>query len=113
MMLRQNILCECVLSWSRLGTNIFNSRTYDDEDQGEVVREGFEPSKFNPASSTSFAVGDDDDEPGNVGQMHEESQEGRDWDDGEDQAEGRSPPKSSTQFGSLEDPWKAKDGEEA
>ncbi|KAK4697052.1 hypothetical protein P7C71_g964, partial [Lecanoromycetidae sp. Uapishka_2] len=88
-------------------------RTYDDENEGQVVREGFEPSKISRASNSSFVVGDDDDEPGNVGKMQEESEEARDWVDGENQAEGRSAPESNTHYGSLENPWNARDGENA
>lgn len=89
------------------------SRTYDDEDEGETVREGFEPSKLNPASSSSFAIDNDDDERANVGKMHEESEEAQHWDEGEDQDEGEPSPKAK--YGSLDDRhvWNSKDGEDA
>lgn len=88
-----------------------SSRTYDDGDEGKVIRQGFEPAKFNPVTDSDYAVGDDDDEPQNVGKMHEESEEARQWDNG--QGENESAPEASTKYGSLDDRhvWNAKDGE--
>ena len=73
------------------------SRAYKDEDEGKIVREGFEPSKFNPVSSSDFAVGDDDDEPQNVGQM----QEG--WDRGDVDDSVKPPRADSPQYATLDD----------
>ena len=47
-------------------------RTYDDEDEGEEIREGFEPSKIPSApimgnSDSNFAIDDDEDEEANEG----------------------------------------------
>ena len=68
-----------------------------------MVRQGFEPSKFNPTSSSNFAVGDDDDEPGNVGKMHEESEEAQHWHSRESEDAGEPSSKGETKFGSLDD----------
>lgn len=75
------------------------SRTYEDEDEGEVVREGFEPGRINPASRSDFAIGDDDDEPGNVGKMHEDSEEAHQW----DESNSRRQKGSSQTYGTLDD----------
>ena len=78
-----------------------------------MVREGFEPGRINPASGSDFAIGDDDDEPGNVGKMHEDSEEAQQW--AESNSRRR---KSSTQtphtYGALDDQhvWEAKDSGE-
>jgi len=45
--------------------------------------------------------------------MHEESEEARHWHEGDRDDGGTSPPRTKTIYGSLEDPWKAKDGEDA
>ena len=43
-----------------------SSRPYNDEDQGEDIRQGFDPSKI-PAVQSEFAVGDEDDEDEEAG----------------------------------------------
>ena len=96
---RQGILCKyCYCSSEQSGRRLTSfSRAYDDQDEGEVIREGFEPSKFNPITDSEFAVGDDDDEPQNVGRMHEDSAE------------------ASTKYGDLDDRhvWNVKDESDA
>ena len=74
------------------------------------MREGFEPAKINPASGSDFAIGDDDDEPGNVGKMHEDSEEARQWDEGNSQRH-KNPTQTSDAYGNLDDRhvWEAKD----
>ena len=67
------------------------------------MREGFEPSKFNPVTDSEFAVGDDDDEPQNVGKMHEDSEEARQWDDGHNVSEEPQSSTTNTKYGSLDD----------
>lgn len=37
-------------------------RTYDDEDQGDAIRHGFEPSEVPMEIASEFAVGDDEEE---------------------------------------------------
>ena len=39
-------------------------RTYDDEDEGDVIRSGFEPDQGSQPDPLDFAVGDDEDEQG-------------------------------------------------
>ena len=39
-------------------------RTYDDEDEGEIIRHGFQPGETPAVDSSDFAVGDDEEEPG-------------------------------------------------
>ena len=69
-----------------------------------MIREGFEPSRFNPTSSSSFVVGDDDDEPGNIGKMHEDSEEAQHWHESENRGGGGEPAmKSNRVYGSLGD----------
>ncbi len=36
-----------------------NSRTYDDQDQGKIIRDGFEPGKVDNGSNDNIAVVDD------------------------------------------------------
>ena len=90
-----------------------NSRTYEDEDEGEVIREGFEPSRINPASGSDFAIGDDDDEPGNVGKMHEDSEEAQQW--GKSNRKHKDAPGVAHAYDTLDDRhvWEAKDRDEA
>jgi len=40
------------------------TRTYDDEDEGEIIRSGFEPGERPLPDSSEFVVGDDDEERG-------------------------------------------------
>lgn len=40
--------------------DIKSSRTYDDEDQGEVVRDGFEPGQLDNASDENITYDDDE-----------------------------------------------------
>lgn len=109
---RQSSSCKRLGSWMDADAYTY-SRTYDDEDEGKVVRQGFEPGKFNPVTNSDFAVGDDDDEPQNVGKMQEESEEARRWASGRAEDEERSVPEASTNHGSLDDRhvWNAKDGD--
>jgi hypothetical protein len=80
-----------------------------------VVREGFEPAKVTPATDSDFAIGDDDDEPQNVGKMYDRSEEARQWDQGGGEDQGKSSPKTSTDHGTLDDRnvWNAKDSEDS
>lgn len=88
------------------------SRTYEDGDEGEVVREGFEPGRINPASRSDFAIGDDDDEPGNVGRMHENSEEAHQWDESNSRRQKDSSQRSQT-YGTLDDRhvWETNDSD--
>lgn len=78
------------------------------------MRGGFEPGSINPASNSDFAIGDDDDEPGNVGRMHKDSEEAQQWDESNSRRREESPTTSHT-YGSLDDRhvWEAKDRDEA
>lgn len=78
------------------------------------MREGFEPARINAASSSDFAIGDDNDEPGNVGKMHEDSEEARRWDESNSRRQEDSPA-ASQGYGTLDDRhvWEAKDRNEA
>jgi len=91
-----------------------SSRAYDDEDEGEVVRQGFEPSKLNLGSDSDFAIGDGDDEPQNVGKMQAKSEDAKEWDNGQGEDPESSSPKANTKYGTLDDRhvWDAKDGED-
>lgn len=66
-------------------------------------------------SSSDFAVGDDDDEPQNVGRLHEASEEAQQW----DKSHRRNPedfsPDTSTKYGTLDDRdiWDARDGQDS
>ena len=77
------------------------------------MREGFEPGRINPASGSEFAVGDDD-EPGNVGKMREDSEEAQQWDESNSQRETNSTQASNT-YGTLDDRhvWEAKDSDDS
>ena len=78
------------------------------------MREGFEPANINPASGSDFAVGDDDDEPGNVGKMHEDSEEAQQWDESNSQRQKKST-QTSDAYGNLDDRhvWEAKDSDKS
>lgn len=78
------------------------------------MREGFEPGRTKPASSSDFAIGDDDDEPGNVGKMHEDSEEAQQWDESNSRRQEDSSA-NSHKYGSLDDRhvWEAKNRDEA
>ena len=77
------------------------------------MREGFEPGRINPVSGTDFGIGDDDDEPANVGKMHEDSEEARQWDTSNSQRPGDSSAGSHT-YCTLDDRhvWETKDRDE-
>lgn len=77
------------------------------------MRKGFEPGRINPASNSDFAIGDDDDEPGNVGKMHIDSEEARQWDESNSRGREDSPGTSHT-YGTLDDRhvWEAKERDE-
>lgn len=78
------------------------------------MRQGFEPGKINPTSDLDFAIDDGDDEPANVGKMHEDSEEALQWDESNN---GRQEDSSATShtYGTLDDRhvWEAKDRDEA
>lgn len=78
------------------------------------MRKGFEPGRINPASDSDFAIGDDDDEPGNVGRMHKDSEEAQQWDESNSRGREDSPVTSHT-YGTLDDRhvWEAKERDEA
>ena len=85
---RNETLCvsqRCVNTCSGL-CSIYSRRTYEDEDEGEDIREGFDPSKIpaTSAPSAEFAIDDD-----------EEEQEEIDLDNSRN--------KSATRYGELED----------
>lgn len=78
-----------------------------------MVRKGFEPSKFNPASSSNFAIGDGDDEPSNVGKMHGDSEEARYM---HEESQDEEPSEDTdTRYGTLDDRhiWQSRDGEDS
>ena len=63
---RNEILCVsqyCTNTFSRL-CSVYNRRTYEDEDEGEDIREGFDPSEIpaTSAPSAEFAIDDDEEE---------------------------------------------------
>ena len=74
-------------AWNEDETKHF-IRTYDDEDEGEIIRSGFQPGETPVAESSDFAVGDDEEDQG-------------------DDREGQ----GSTQYDSLDDRhvWNAKE----
>ena len=78
------------------------------------MREGFEPGRINPASGSDFAIGDDDDEPGNVSKMHQDSKEAQQWDGNNSQKQKDSSATSQT-YGTLDDRhvWETNDRDEA
>ena len=47
---------------------IFNRRTYEDEDEGEDIRQGFDPGDIPAASAagSEFAVGEDEEDEENI-----------------------------------------------
>ena len=79
-------------------------RTYDDEDEGEIIRSGFQPGKGPLPDSSDFAVGDDDDEEGND-QGPEETPQQSERDDQD---------RRRMQYDSLDDRnvWRAKQDDE-
>ena len=111
---RLSTLCKYELCNAMILPNLALSRTYDDEHEGEVVREGFDPNESDVTADSNFAVGDNDDndEPEHIGHMHKNSEEARVWHEGNDGG-AESPPKADTHHGPLEDPWRVTDSEEA
>lgn len=79
------------------------------------MREGFEPSRINPASGSGFAIGDDEDDPGDVGDMHEDPEEAQPWDESSSRSQEGGSSANSHKYGSLDDRhvWEAKDRDEA
>lgn len=79
------------------------------------MREGFEPGRINPASGSDFAIGDDDDEPGNVGKIHEGSEEAQQWDESNSRGQEDNSSGTSHTYGNLDDRhvWEAKDRDDA
>ena len=65
-------------------------------------------------SGSDFAIGDDDDEPGNMGKTNEDSEDARQWDAGRGREEEESS-STSHPYGTLDDRyvWEAKDRNEA
>jgi hypothetical protein len=57
-----SILCTILLVPKIGDMLIYSRRTYDDEDQGEAIREGFEPNDLPIAAPSDFAVGEDEDD---------------------------------------------------
>lgn len=68
-------------------------RTYDDEDEGEMIRGGFQPAKEPVSNSSDSAVGDDEDEQGGDGPSEEAEQ----WSERPDRD------RSNTQYAGLDD----------
>lgn len=77
------------------------------------MREGFEPGRINPESSSGFAIGDDDDEPGNVGKMHVDSDEAQQWDESNSLRQENCSGSSHTYGLDDRHVWEAKDRDEA
>ena len=74
MRIRPSILCK-YRTHSRLimADRSHIRRTYSDEDQGEMIREGFEPTAGEAAGVSEFAIGDDEDEATGSEEGEEES----------------------------------------
>ncbi len=79
-------------------------RTYDDEDEGEIIRSGFQPGKEGAPGSSDFAVGGDEDEQGDATGSGEAQQQ----DERHDQDQ------TNTQYGNLDDRevWNVKEDDE-
>ncbi|KAL8803088.1 MAG: hypothetical protein Q9182_003401 [Xanthomendoza sp. 2 TL-2023] len=99
-------------------------RTYNDEDEGEEIRHGFDPSKIPPAGASEFAVGeeedddDDDEEHEEEGawsqEQAKESDESRTWAQREDGYGSSLHSRSNTGYGNLDDRqvWRSGGGQE-
>jgi hypothetical protein len=97
---------------SFLLTRIPRSRAYPDEGQQEEVREGYEPSKFNPNKPYNpddihnldepFAVGGNENAAGGENMFGDQSNESLQWQsrDYEENGSGR-PPARGPQYGSF------------
>ena len=88
-------------------------RTYDDEDEGEDIRDGFDPSKVPPAGASKFAVGDEEDEEEAVGSEEQASQsdEAQVWAQGEPKNDSSRQDASRERYDDLDDRhvWKSRD----
>lgn len=96
---RPNISCKSCPSPLNSPPNITPSRTYDDEDQGKAVREGFEPGKAPPESS-DFAIDDEDGEQENSGDPNDQSHDAQIW---SGHGRGKSPERVRTHYGNLDE----------
>ncbi len=87
-------------------SHLIKRRTYDDEYEGNVIRDGYEPGNISPPESSNSARGDNDDESDSKADgVGEESDEAREWKESGNQAETR----RKSDYGSLDDGhvWKA------
>ena len=83
--------------------NVGTRRTYSDEHQGQIVREGFEPQDLKAESSKSSAVVDDDDDDGeDGGVVPEDTNEALHWSQSDD-SKGEASGEGKARFGSLGD----------
>lgn len=85
MRMSPSITCESPFNAWFQGKSLHSCRrTYSDEDEGEDIRHGFDPSRIPPAGASEFAVGDEDededeeDEAGHEEPRHQ-SDEARTW----------------------------------
>lgn len=114
--MKLSISCKCSLPLSVYDS--FSScgrRTYDDEDEGEDIRLGHDPSDIPPAGASEFAVGDDEEEEeaaAGQGESSDQSEEARMW----AQSKRDSPSKRSDRYrdDDLDDRhvWESKDTHE-
>ncbi|KAI4243248.1 MAG: hypothetical protein L6R40_003616 [Gallowayella cf. fulva] len=85
-------------------------RAYDDEDEGQDIRQGFDPSKVPAAGASEFAVGEDDEEDeeehqqkAEPGEQVNESDEARTWAQRDHSDDGSARAESSGRYGNLDD----------
>lgn len=75
--MKQSIMCEFPLDLLfRSSISLCASRAYSDEDEGEEIRHGFDPSLIPPAGASEFAVGEDEEEEA---ELENQSNEAHEW----------------------------------
>lgn len=108
--MRQSISCKSpldVLVHSNISS--YARRVYDDEDEGEDIRHGHEPSDIPPAGASEFAVGEEEeDDDAGEGEAGNGSDEARTWSRSERSS---SPPGVGKYHDALDDRhvWDSKD----
>ena len=89
-------------------------RAYDDEDEGEDIRHGFDPSEVPPAGASNFAIEDDEENEGASDEQASQSSDAQMWAQQKASDTGRRNDASRKPYEDLDDGhvWKSKDRDE-
>lgn len=89
-------------------------RAYDDEDEGEDIRHGFDPSEIPPAGASNFAIEDDEEDEGASEEQTSQSSDAQMWAQQKASDDGSGDDASRKPYEDLDDGhvWKSKDRDE-